>query len=164
MFYFLYKDGMSQFFNVAKTTYNYPRSITFWVKCNKAKTKMFKVLHHPHLANIYWFYCWLWTWKYFLGRIVIFIFKSFHTKINCNLLKISNVEMWDSSRVWDRGLNSGKALYLWIYYKGEGFYFVLVPRWHDITRFLKRIFLRKSLLFFMISDCKYQFQHLIDLC
>ena len=84
---------VTPFLKVAKTKHNYPSFIIFSVNCSKLQTGMFKILHYLHPANIYWFYYWFWICKYLLGRIVKFIFKSFYTKINCNRLKRSNVEM-----------------------------------------------------------------------
>ena len=92
--YFLYRDGMSHLFSTwQKQNITTHILLFFWVNCSKVKTGMFKVLHYPHPANICWFYYWLWICKCLLGRIFKFIFKWFHTKINCNCLKRSNIEM-----------------------------------------------------------------------
>ena len=116
--YFLNSDGMSHDFSTwQKQNITIHVLLFFWVNCSKVKTGMFKVLHYPHPANIYRFYYWLWICKCLLVRIVKFIFKSFPAKNNFNCLKRSNVEWVEytfQSRVWDGGLNSGKALYSWV--------------------------------------------------
>ena len=133
-------------------------------KNSKVKINMFQVLHYSHPAIIYLSYCWLPTCKRLLGRFITFMCKSFYTKICCNYLKRSTVQMssisfqeqsvgWRTGRLCIHGFSTkSKVLHLFWY--------------HDVMTSMisQQNLCDKNAVFCYDKCCEYQFQLMTGLC